>query len=237
MESLKEKGYAMRTAPESEVNMFYARTKTEYESEGYIGYLRIDFGSSGTEFWHTWHPFNDGLNNECFKQDFYPMVDLLREGPLHSMSEMCKFIDKNGGRLQDSCNHFGYIIESDHYRYFAKFIPCKGDYNGYVFAYVKSNTAVEHKTESRKTNVKISFDLDFAGIETEIFELNVPKDITEETINEIIRKAHEYLEKQEDENCLYEKDGRNAYTLINYVCKEQGWEYKSFEPDMEIELN
>ena len=53
METLRKSGYSMRPAPENEANMFYARTETEYKSEGHIGYLRFDFGKSGEEFWHT----------------------------------------------------------------------------------------------------------------------------------------------------------------------------------------
>lgn len=137
MKQMQEKGYKMRPASKHESNMFYARSNTEYESEGYIGYLRMDFGSSGKEFWHTWHPFNDALNTERFKQDFYPMMDLLREGPLQSMSEMCKYVDRNGGRLEGGDNQFGYVIDSAEYRYYAKFNPRQGDYNGYIFAYEK----------------------------------------------------------------------------------------------------
>ena len=58
METLRKSGYSMRPAPENEANMFYARTETEYKSEGHIGYLRFDFGKSGEEFWHTWHPYD-----------------------------------------------------------------------------------------------------------------------------------------------------------------------------------
>lgn len=137
MESLRRRGYIMNPTPEDEANMFYARTKTEYQSEGYIGYLRFDFGKSGEEFWHTWHPFNEMLNTERFKQDFYPMVDFLREGPLLNRNSMRKFTDLHGGRLPGGENQFGYIIESDRYRYFARLFPLSGDYNGYIFAYEK----------------------------------------------------------------------------------------------------
>ena len=137
MESLRRRGYSMYPAPENEANMFYARTETEYKSEGHIGYLRFDFGKSGEEFWHTWHPFNEMLNTECFKQDFYRMMDILREGPLQNRVSMRKYIDSHGGRLAGREDWFGFIIESERYRYYARLFPLSGDYNGYIFAYEK----------------------------------------------------------------------------------------------------
>lgn len=138
MKHMEENGYKMRPARAHEANMFFARTEIEYEWENCVGYLRMDFGSSGTEFWHTWNPLNnDVLNTEHFKQDFYPMMDLLREGPLQSRKAMCEFTEKNDGVLSGEFKQFGYVIESEGYRYYARFNPIRGDYNGYIYAYKK----------------------------------------------------------------------------------------------------
>ncbi len=65
------------------------------------------------------------------------MIDLLREGPLQNRKSMHKYIESHGGRLNSGEDQFGYIIESERYRYFARLFPLSGDYNGYIFAYEK----------------------------------------------------------------------------------------------------
>ena len=39
-----------------EAGPFYALTLEEDEALGTAGHVRIDFGHSGKEFWHNWHP-------------------------------------------------------------------------------------------------------------------------------------------------------------------------------------
>ena len=65
---------------------------------GAIGHVRIDFGKSGTEFWHTWFPRGDeSLNSASFKAELTRVVDQLRESVLKDLRSMSRFCYENGG--------------------------------------------------------------------------------------------------------------------------------------------
>lgn len=44
----------LRPATSGETGLFYALSNDLDEKLGTVGHLRIDFGSNGHEFWHTW---------------------------------------------------------------------------------------------------------------------------------------------------------------------------------------
>ena len=48
--------YTLRPASTDETGLFHILSKEQGERLGIIGHLRIDFGSNGHEFWHTWWP-------------------------------------------------------------------------------------------------------------------------------------------------------------------------------------
>ena len=48
--------FEIRPASSEEAGLFYALPPEQDEALGAIGHVRIDFGRSGSEFWHTWHP-------------------------------------------------------------------------------------------------------------------------------------------------------------------------------------
>ena len=104
-----------------------------------MGHLRADFGHKGKEFWHTWWPHNgDALNTPELKAELQAFVDELRKsGPLESFSAMSEYCRNHGaGKLNDDAGgSYGYIAESENYRYCLRCTPVQGDYNGYLYIY------------------------------------------------------------------------------------------------------
>ena len=48
--------FHVRPARPEEAGLFYAQHPEEDKRLGAVGHVRMDFGRSGNEFWHTWWP-------------------------------------------------------------------------------------------------------------------------------------------------------------------------------------
>lgn len=132
--------FNLRPASSDEVGLFYSQDTNDIEL-GTVGHLRVDFGSTGREFWSTWWPHNkDTLNTLEFKAELQEFVDELRKsGPLKNLSAMSAYCSEHEvDRLGDvSRGNYGYVAESEHYRYCLRCTPTKGDYNAYLYIYDK----------------------------------------------------------------------------------------------------
>lgn len=137
----------LRPASPDEVGLFYSQNERDAEL-GTVGHLRIDFGSRGNEFWSTWWPHNGNeMNTPEFKAELQEFVNELRKnGPLNNLSAMSKYCcDHNNGSLNDSSRvNYGYIAESEHYRYCLRCMPVQGDYNAYLYIYDKRQQELHH---------------------------------------------------------------------------------------------
>ena len=54
--------FSLRPATCKEASLFYSDDQTD-RSLGTVGHVRMDFGSSGKGFYHTWWPHNDDRFN------------------------------------------------------------------------------------------------------------------------------------------------------------------------------
>ena len=131
----------LRPASPDEVELFYSTDTLEEDKElACVGHLRMDFGHKGKEFWHTWWPHNnDELNVPAFKAELDEVVNELRErGPLTDLFTMSVYCGAHSqGRLEGQTGVFGFIAESEGYRYCLRCTPRQGDYNGYLYIYDK----------------------------------------------------------------------------------------------------
>ena len=66
----------------------------------------------------------------------------------------------------------------------------------------------------RTLNLRINFFWD-DGDDMETFELTVPSNVSNAEILDVLKKEHEYL-CEEDEEDVYGKTGRTPETLLNY---------------------
>lgn len=93
-------------------------------------------------------------------------------------------------------------------------------------------------TNTASYRVSLKFLYDDQNDES-LYKLLVPPDITKKDIERIIRNTHEKLDGMLDtkpEVDYYANEGRDADTLLWYINKKYGWEYKPVTPDISIEL-
>ena len=130
--------FALRPASIEEAGLFYSQMdEAEDAVLGTVGHIRMDFGASGKEFYHTWWPHNgDQFNTGEFKDELQKFVDMLRsDGPLTNLASMRNYCYQHGGKITEDGRCFGYIAETEHYRYCLRCNPSPGDYNCYCTAY------------------------------------------------------------------------------------------------------
>ena len=86
--------FHIRPARLEEAGLFYTPHPEEDKRLGTVGHVRMDFGRSGNEFWHTWWPRGpEELNSPTFKLELQEVVDTLRESVLK-----CRRRRKNRGQ-------------------------------------------------------------------------------------------------------------------------------------------
>ena len=128
----------IRPASPEEAGLFYSELEEAADKKlGTVGHVRMDFGSSGKGFHHSWWPHNgDRFNTDEFKGELQKVVDMLRaDGPLKDLASMRAFCYRNGGGITQDGRCFGYIVETEHYRYCLRCTPSPGDYQGYLYCY------------------------------------------------------------------------------------------------------
>ena len=127
--------YIPRPASPEEAGLFYALPPERDEELGVIGHVRMDFGRSGTEFWHTWWPRGPAeLNTPEFKDELGEVVNELRRSVLKDLGSMRRFCHANGGEIEGGacCQNHGFVVETDRYLYRLRCNPTNGDYQAYL---------------------------------------------------------------------------------------------------------
>ena len=140
--------FHIRPARPEEAGLFYAQHPEENKRLGAVGCVRMDFGRSGNEFWHTWWPRGpEELNSPAFKAELQQIVGKLREDVLKSRFAMERFCYDHGGKIDGGyVQNYGYIVETERYRYCLRCNPSPGDYNGYLAVY---DLAVQRQNMAR----------------------------------------------------------------------------------------
>ena len=93
--------HLMRPASPEEAELFYALSPEQNEEQGAIGHVRIDFGQSGEEFWHTWWPRGpEELNTPEFRAELGEVVNDLRKGVLKDLASMKRYCWGSDGPLR-----------------------------------------------------------------------------------------------------------------------------------------
>ena len=154
-----EYSVALKPASQEEAGLFYSDEKQD-EVLGTVGHLRIDFGSGGKSFWSTWWPHNaDQLITPEFKRELQHTVDTLRrDGPLQSLTAMSSYCWKHGGEISKNDRVYGYIAETEHYRFCLRCTPRPGEYQGYLYCYDLRQQRMQQQDQlvGRVTYVRVS---------------------------------------------------------------------------------
>ena len=130
------RSFELRPASVEEAGLFYS-DEGQDPTLGTVGHLRMDFGSGGKGFYHTWWPHNgDHFNTPEFKEALQEFVDAMRrDGPLQSLSAMNTYCWRNGGEISDNDRVYGFIAETEQYRFCLRCTPRPGDHQGYLYCY------------------------------------------------------------------------------------------------------
>ena len=162
-----ETGYSPRPASPSEAGLFYAMKPEQEAAFGSIGHLRMDFGHHGTGFWTTWFDHGAGeLNTSEFKAEIDDVVNTLRETVLKDRASMRRFCRESGGELGENygIRQYGYIVETEHYRYCLRCKPQEGDYDGYLWCFDKRiqemNQTQREKTDCEQVEPKPEYGME-----------------------------------------------------------------------------
>ena len=137
--------FPLRPAMKEEISFFYAADHETDLKNGNIGYVRMDFGR-GEEFWHTWWPRGlEEWNSQEFKEELGEVVDEFRKNVLKDLNTMKRYCyDHSEGAFPGTWGNknYGYIAETEHYRYCLRCNPYPGDYQAYLNCYDKQVQAM-----------------------------------------------------------------------------------------------
>ena len=130
------RNFDLRPASVEEAGLFYTAENQDAEL-GTVGHLRMDVGSGGKGFYHTWWPHNgDRFNTPEFKEALQEFVDAMRQsGPLKDLSAMSSYCWRNGGELTKNDRIYGFIAETEQYSFCLRCTPRPGEYQGYLYCY------------------------------------------------------------------------------------------------------
>lgn len=135
------KKFELRPASSEDAGYYYGLMPDQDEALGTIGYIRIDFGSNGREWWSTWHPRGaEKLNTPEFRAELDALVNELRQdgGPIHDLASMERYCHSHGGEIQGGCRQdYGYEVETENYLYRIRCSPGHGDYHCYLSCFDK----------------------------------------------------------------------------------------------------
>lgn len=99
--------------------------------ENHLGTMRFDFADGDTCIANRWFSYQEFSNEEIPEiQGFCNEIMFDRFNTFNKVIEFCK------GTGYD-CEKVFYE-ETEHFAYAIKFIPVKGDYNGYIFVHRKN---------------------------------------------------------------------------------------------------
>lgn len=131
--------FEFRPASSEEAGLFYAMPPEQDAELGCIGHVRIDFDRNGDSFYHTWHPRGpQELNTHDFRDELTQVVDELRESVLKDFRSMKRYCRDHGGEIGGGrVQNYGYVVETDHYRYCLRCNPLPGDYQAYLTCFDK----------------------------------------------------------------------------------------------------
>ncbi|WP_160635181.1 LPD28 domain-containing protein [Pseudoflavonifractor sp. 60] len=127
-------------ASPKDAGLFYAQTPERDTELGAIGHVRIDFGSGGKGFCHSWWPRGpEELNTQEFKDELGKVVDDLRKSVLKDLSSMRRYCYGSKGAIEGGscCQNYGFTLETERFLYRLRCNPIEGDYQAYLSCFDK----------------------------------------------------------------------------------------------------
>ena len=132
----QEYSFDLRPASMEEAGLFYSNDEQD-EALGTVGHLRLDFGHGFLELRSTGYPHNDEQFDTLeFKMLLREFLEAMQEnGPLASLSSMEAYCQKHGGAITEDGQTYGYIWETERYRFCLRCTPSPFEYQGHLYCY------------------------------------------------------------------------------------------------------
>lgn len=132
----QEYSFALRPASIEEAGLFYFNDEQD-EALGTVGHLRLDFGHGFLPLRSTCYPHNDDQFDTLeFKMLLREFLEAMQEnGPLASLSSMEAYCQKHGGAITEDGQTYGYIWETERYRFCLRCTPSPFEYQGHLYCY------------------------------------------------------------------------------------------------------
>ena len=132
----QEYSFDLRPASIEEAGLFYSNDEQD-EALGTVGHLRLDFGHGFLPLRSTCYPHNDDQFDTLeFKMLLREFLEAMQEnGPLASLSSMEAYCQKHGGAITEDGQTYGYIWETERYRFCLRCTPSPFEYQGHLYCY------------------------------------------------------------------------------------------------------
>lgn len=146
---------SIRPMTQAERNYCYSWSSHLMAAAGCIGHLRGDMGSDGEGFYTTWFDHQKDLKIQGFKDELDTVVNALRSDPayggaLASRSKLAVYCHAHpDGRITPDGNAYGFRLDTENYAYMLRLCSDWGDYNFYIYCYVRESLDC-HMAEAKR---------------------------------------------------------------------------------------
>lgn len=148
-----EEPYILQVARSEDQDLSYSASSEEHNPK-LIGHMRGDF-AGGQEFHHSWFDYQPAFNTTEFKADFEKAVDMFRKTVLKDVYTMSRFCNQYRKALIENSNHAHcFKANSAKYQYYLRATPRKGEYNFYIYCYLKEPERILEKAQAKSQHKK-----------------------------------------------------------------------------------
>ena len=133
----------IRSMTRTEHNYCYSWSSYLMDVVGCIGHLRGDMGREGNGFYTTWFDHQEDLKTQAFKDELDTVVNALRFDPayggaLASQGKLAAYCRAHPDSLISPDGHeYGFRADTENYSYMLRLNPNWGEYNFYIYCYVR----------------------------------------------------------------------------------------------------
>ena len=136
----------------------YTQSQDIIRQAGCLGHLRAYLDAHGSAFYSCWEDHDPELKTDRFTEEFNAVVDMLR------FDERFGHALKNCGTLAAYCyshpdssfgpdsHDFGFRVDTRDYAYMLRLTPRKGEYNVYIYSYLRDRLE-EHMKRTEEGGV------------------------------------------------------------------------------------
>ena len=122
---------------------------------GCIGHLRGDMGSDGEGFYTTWFDQQEDLKTQDFKTELGTVVNALRFDPAYGgalvsrgkLAAYCRAHPESG--MGTISREYGFRADTESHSYMLRLNPARGEYNFYVYCYVREQLD-DHMADAKR---------------------------------------------------------------------------------------